>query len=64
MRRSQLVKAHTKQFQEWLTDVYFKDKDRLGERDKSDEILAADYESVIKQFNEDRKNKNVVCSHS
>ena len=60
MRRNQLVKAHTPQFKEWLETVYMKDKERLGDRDKSDEILAANYESVIQQYNEYRKHKNLV----
>ena len=61
MRRSQLVKVHTKEFCDWLDNIYMKDKARLNERDGSDEILAADYDAVIRQFNEDRKHKNVVC---
>ena len=62
MRRSQLVKAHTKDFVNWLENVHLKDRDKLGARDKSDEILAANYEDVVKAYNEFRKNKNTVSS--
>ena len=37
-----------------------KDREKMGARDQSDEILAADYDQVLKQFNENRKNKNTV----
>ena len=60
MRRSQLIKAHTREFTEWLEGVYLKDREKMGARDQSDEILAADYDQVLKQFNENRKNKNTV----
>ena len=64
LRRGQLVKAHTPQFNDWLESVYMKDKERLGDRDRSDEILAADYDSVIRQYEEFKKHKNIVsCLH-
>ena len=60
MRRSQLVKAHTREFTDWFDGVYMRDRQRQGDRDASDEILAADYDGVLRQFNEYRKNKNTV----
>ena len=57
-----VVKQHTKEFVDWLDNVHLKDRERLGARDQSDEILAANYDDVIKQFNEFRKNKNTVSS--
>ena len=62
MRRTQLVKAHTKDFINWLENIHLKDREHLGARDKSDEILAANYDSVLKAYNEFKKNKNTVSS--
>ena len=63
MRRKQLVEVHSKEFNEFLENVHLKDRKEMGARDQSDEILAADYESVVKQFNEWKKTKNSVGFH-
>merc|ERR1719186_554763 len=64
MRRGQLVKAHNKDFTDWFDNVFMKDRERVGARDKSDEILAADYGEVIKLFEEFKKNKNSALKTS